>query len=141
MRKHRVATLLAMSLAVLAAWTLAAAQPRAFRVAHLSSVTPTPDRTAAPALRRALRELGYVEGQNIVYEARFSEGRNERLPALAAELVALKVDVIVAQGGPAAAAAKAATSTIPIVIGAPAGDLVESVSSTASPVRAGTSPG
>jgi putative ABC transport system substrate-binding protein len=71
-----------------------------------------------------LRALGYVEGRNIAYEARFAEGRPERLPGLAAELLQLKVDLIVTQGGPSAVAAKQATSTIPIVMALPAGDAV-----------------
>jgi putative ABC transport system substrate-binding protein len=68
------------------------------------------------AFRQALRELGWVEGQNIVIDYRFAEGRFDRLPDLAAELVRLKVDIIVAQPTPAAAAAKNATETIPIVM-------------------------
>jgi putative ABC transport system substrate-binding protein len=71
-----------------------------------------------------LRERGYVEGRNVTYEARFAEGKMDRLPGLAAELVRVKVDVIVAQGGPAAVAAKQATSTIPIVIAPASGDAV-----------------
>ena len=69
------------------------------------------------ALRQGLRELGYVEGQNIVIEYRFSEGKHERLPDLAAELVRLKVDVIYAccPGGPTSEAARKASTTIPIV--------------------------
>ena len=69
------------------------------------------------ALRQGLRELGYVEGQNIVIEYRFSEGKHERLPNLAAELVRLKVDVIYAccPGGPTSEAARKASTTIPIV--------------------------
>jgi putative ABC transport system substrate-binding protein len=63
-----------------------------------------------------LRDLGYVEGHHFVLEARWAEGKSERLPGLAAELVRLKVDVIHAQGGAAAGAAKQATDTIPIVI-------------------------
>jgi len=66
---------------------------------------------------QGLRERGYIEGQNIVIEYRFSEDRNDRLPELAAELVALKVDLIVASGSPASFAAKQATNTIPIVMG------------------------
>jgi putative tryptophan/tyrosine transport system substrate-binding protein len=66
--------------------------------------------------RQALRELGYVEGKNIMIEYRNAEGKFDRLPALAAELVRLKVDVLVAGGPPSAGAAKAATSTIPIVM-------------------------
>jgi putative ABC transport system substrate-binding protein len=68
--------------------------------------------------RQGLRELGYVEGQNITIEFRWAEGQYDRLPALAAELVRLKVNVIVAGGPPAIQAAKQATETIPIVMGA-----------------------
>ncbi len=74
---------------------------------------------AFPQLREAflqgLRDLGHVEGRNVVIEYRSAEGKPERLPALAAELVALKVDVIVATGTPASLAAKQATRTLPIV--------------------------
>jgi ABC-type uncharacterized transport system substrate-binding protein len=74
---------------------------------------------------RGLREHGYVEGQNILIEYRFSEGRNDRLPELAAELVAMKVDLILASGSPASFAAKDATRTIPIVMGSLAADPIE----------------
>ncbi len=67
------------------------------------------------AFRQGLRDLGYVEGRNLVIEYRGAEGKVERLPALAAELVALEVDVIVAPTTPAALAAKQATRTLPIV--------------------------
>ena len=67
------------------------------------------------ALRRELRELGYVEGKNIVFERRYAEEKPERLPGLADELVRLKVDVIVAGGPNDGLAAKKATKTIPIV--------------------------
>ena len=66
---------------------------------------------------RGLRELGYVEGKNIAIEWRFADGKYERLPGLAAELVRLKVDVILAAAAPAASAAKQASTTLPIVIG------------------------
>jgi len=75
--------------------------------------------------RQGLREHGYVEGQNIVIEYRFSEDRNDRLPALAAELVAMKVQLILASGTPASFAARQATNTIPIVMGGIAADPVE----------------
>jgi putative ABC transport system substrate-binding protein len=68
------------------------------------------------AFRRGLRDLGYVGGRNLTMESRWSEGRTERLPALAIELVQLRVDVIVASGTQAVRAAKQATSTIPIVM-------------------------
>ena len=67
--------------------------------------------------RQGMRELGYVEGKNLVIEWRSAEGNNERLPGLAAELVNLKVDVIVTAGTPATSAAQKATTTIPIVMG------------------------
>ena len=67
--------------------------------------------------RQGMRELGYVEGKNLVIEWRSAEGKNERLPSLAAELVNLKVDVIVTSGGTRHSAAQKATATIPIVMG------------------------
>src|SRR6267142_239960 len=71
------------------------------------------------AFRRRLRELGYVEGKNIVIEYRYAEGKVERIPDLAAELIRLKVDVIVTSGGERTIlAAKKASTTIPIVFGA-----------------------
>jgi putative ABC transport system substrate-binding protein len=68
------------------------------------------------SFRQALRDLGYVEGQNLVLESRYAEGRAERLPDLAAELVRLPVEVLVAGGSPAIRAAQHATRTIPIVM-------------------------
>jgi putative ABC transport system substrate-binding protein len=76
------------------------------------------------AFRQALRELGYVEGQSIRFEARWAQGRLDRLPDLAAELVRLRVDVIVTGGGETARAAKQATATVPIVM-ATGGDPVK----------------
>ena len=73
-------------------------------------------RPATEAFRQGLRELGYVEGKNIVIESRYADGKLDRLPALAAELVRLKVDVIVTGGRAVTRAAKEATSTIPIVM-------------------------
>src|ERR1700704_2484123 len=70
------------------------------------------------AFQQALREGGYVEGQNLTFEYRSADGRNESFPALASELVRLDVDLIVTRGTPAALAAKAATATIPVVMAA-----------------------
>jgi putative ABC transport system substrate-binding protein len=122
----RRAVIASFALVMLVTPFFAEAQPtqKTFRVAHLAAGGRTPDGAPPRALRDALRELGYVEGQNVVYEARFAEGKVDRLPGLAAELVSLKVDVIVATGGPSAAAAKRATSTIPIVIAPASGDTV-----------------
>ena len=97
---------------------------KVFRVGHLAAPGRTPDGAPPRPLREALRSLGYVEGQNIAYEARFAEGNFDRLPELAAELVRLKVDVIVAQGGASTEAARRATSTIPIVMAPASGDAV-----------------
>jgi putative ABC transport system substrate-binding protein len=87
------------------------------RIGYLgvNSLNVNPDRREA--FRQGLRELGYVEGKNIVIEWRSAEGKQDRLPALAAELVRLKVDIIIAGGPPSTRAAKEATITIPIVMG------------------------
>jgi len=86
------------------------------RIANLIGPSPSTDLVRTEAFRQGLRELGYVEGKNIVIELRSAEGKLDRLPALAAELVHLKVDVIVTGGPTATRAAKEATSTIPIVM-------------------------
>src|SRR5262249_49407318 len=85
-----------------------------------------------PGIREAflqgMRDLGYVEGRNLQIEARYAEGKPERLPALASELVALKVDAIVTFAGTAAAvAAKHATTTVPIVFGAVGDPVAEGI--------------
>ena len=86
-------------------------------IGYLSVVYPATDSARAEAIRLALRERGYIEGQNIATEYRFAEGKRERLPELAAELVRLKVDIIVvAGGGGQILAAMNATKTIPIVM-------------------------
>jgi putative ABC transport system substrate-binding protein len=100
-------------------WPLAASaqtQPKIPRVGCVFAHTPTIDKDVFEAFRRALRELGYVEGQTIVLEARWAEGHSERMPELMAELVSLKVDILVAVNTPASVAAKNATQTIPIVM-------------------------
>jgi putative tryptophan/tyrosine transport system substrate-binding protein len=118
--------LILMALLILLAPQGGDAQPpsKVYRVAHLSTAGRTTDGAPPRPLREGLRELGYIEGQNVVYEARFAEGKVDRLPALAAELLALKVDIIVAQGRPAVVAAKQATSTVPIVIAPASSDAV-----------------
>jgi putative ABC transport system substrate-binding protein len=87
------------------------------RIGYLSSGNPTSEFVRSETIRLALRELGYIEGQNIAIEYRYTEGKRDRFPELAAELVRLKVDIIVAAGGdPLVQAAKNATTTIPIVM-------------------------
>jgi putative ABC transport system substrate-binding protein len=86
------------------------------RIGYLGLTSPSSNAARIETFRQALRELGYVEGKNIVIEWRHHEGKVDRLPALAAELVRLKVDIIITVGPPAARAAKEATVTIPIVM-------------------------
>ena len=86
-------------------------------IGYLSTRDPASDSDRAEAIRLALRELGYIEGQNIAIEYRYAEGKRERFAELAAELVRLKVDIIVAAGGDLLIRpAKNATKTIPIVM-------------------------
>jgi len=87
-----------------------------YRIGYLWPTRPTSPDLGTDAFRQGLRELGYIEGRNIVIEFRFADGKVDRLPALAAELVQLKVDIFVAVGGPSVQAAKKATGTIPIVM-------------------------
>jgi putative ABC transport system substrate-binding protein len=86
------------------------------RIGFLSATSPSAIAARVEAFRRGLRELGYVEGKNIVIEWRYAEGKLDRLSELAAELVRLKVDVIVSAGPPLTRAAKEATAIIPIVM-------------------------
>jgi putative ABC transport system substrate-binding protein len=86
------------------------------RIGWLGAGSPSNQLARTEAFRQGLRALGYVEGKNIVIEYRHAEGKFDRLPALVAELLRLKVDVIVTGGGPATRAAKEATSMIPIVM-------------------------
>src|SRR4051794_37017604 len=85
-------------------------------IGYLSSTSPGPNGPLVAAFHQGLGETGYVDGQNVAIEYRWAEGQYDRLPALAADLVAHNVDLIVTTGGtPSARAAKNATSTIPIV--------------------------
>ena len=95
------------------------------RIGYLSGVDPATESARAETIRLALRELGYIEGQTIAIEYRYGEAKSARAPELAAELVRLKVDIIVvASGGDWVLAAKNATKTIPIVMVGPGSDPV-----------------
>lgn len=99
--------------------SVAGAQPpsKVARIGYLESGVAGPGAPLFEAFRQGLRDLGWVEGQTIALEVRAAQGKYDRLPDLAAELVRLKVDVLFASSTPAALAAKHATTTIPIVIG------------------------
>jgi putative ABC transport system substrate-binding protein len=87
------------------------------RIGYLSSLSPSSESVRSESIRRALRELGYIEGQNIAIEAHYREGKVDRAPKLAADLVRAKVDLILVTGGSnRIRAAKNATKTIPIVM-------------------------
>jgi putative tryptophan/tyrosine transport system substrate-binding protein len=124
------ARLLSILIAVLAVGVIAEAQQptKVPRIGYRSNTDAATDSARAEGIRLALREFGYIEGQNIAIEYRYAEGRPEREPGLAAELVRLKVDIIVVAAGDATIqAAKDATKTIPIVMTGQGSD----------PVRAG----
>ena len=89
---------------------------KVYRIGYLGNASASAQAKRVESLRAGLRDLGYVEGKNIVIEFRWAEGRYDRLPDLAAELVRLKVDVLVTAGTPGTLAAKQATTTIPIVM-------------------------
>jgi len=123
-------TVLALCAALFSLYLPAGAQQpkKVFRIGYLSSSDPATESTRAEAIRLALRDLGYIEGQNIAIEYRYSEGRQDRQPELAADLVRLKVDIIVVAGGDTLIrSVKNATKTIPIVL----------TGSGADPVKAG----
>ena len=105
-------------LVLLAAPLAAEAQPtgKVFRIGFILTTAPDEVGHFFKALDEGLRKLGYVEGRNVVFERRFAEGRQERLPALATELVQLKVDVLVTGSNPVIAAVKQVTATIPVVM-------------------------
>jgi len=114
---HRLKALALSALVFAITFPVQAQQPtKVPRIGYLTGTSLSTNAARNEAFRQGLRELGYVEGKNIVIEWRSAEGKLDRLPALAAELVRLKVDVIVTGGPPANRAAKEATATIPIVM-------------------------
>jgi putative ABC transport system substrate-binding protein len=95
-----------------------AQQPKVWRIGVLETISQSMNAANFEAFRRGLRELGYIEGQNLIIDYRSADGRAERFPGLAADFVRLQVDVIVTRGTPAGLAAKNATTTIPVVMAA-----------------------
>src|SRR6202795_5176174 len=117
-RDFVVAVVALLAFGVAAAPLAAEAQQasKVYRIGYLSTPTRESVEHGVEAFLRKLRELGWVDGQNLIIEYRWAEGNVERLPDLAADLVRRKVDVIAAPAGSAALAAKNATSSIPIVM-------------------------
>ena len=128
-------TLLCFTVLMVVVCSSVAAQqpPKILRIGYLSTADASYESTRSNAIRASLRDLGYIEGQNIAFEYRYAEGKLTRYPELAAELVGLKVDIILVTGGSAMVrAATNASKTIPIVMAGAASDpakagLVESL--------------
>jgi putative ABC transport system substrate-binding protein len=114
-------------------WPRTAAAQRGakvYRIGILETISPIANAANFDALRKGLRELGYVEGQNLFFEYRSADGRNERFPNLVAELVRLNVDLIVTRSTPAVLAAKAAATAIPVVMAATANPVGDGIVAT-----------
>jgi ABC-type uncharacterized transport system substrate-binding protein len=116
MRKKLIGPTLAAMLFALSFPTEAQQPTKVPRIGYLTANSPSAMAARNEAFRQGLRGLGYIEGKNMVIEYRYAEGKLDRLPALAAELVRLKVDIIVSGGSAPTGAAKEATATIPIVM-------------------------
>jgi putative tryptophan/tyrosine transport system substrate-binding protein len=118
MRKAGVLSIVFVVVLLAPCSAVEAQQPKKMpRIGYLSNTGPAGESNRSEAIRSALRERGYIEGQNIVTEYRYAEGKRDRFPELAAELVRLKVDIIVVAGGdPLIQVVKNATKTIPIVM-------------------------
>src|SRR5919108_4240290 len=128
MRRKFFAVALCAMLFALCAPAQAQQPKKVARIGYLSATDLARESARSEAIRQALRELGYIEGQNIAFDYRYAEGKQDRYPELAAELVRLNVDIIVAAGGGRVIlAAKNATKTIPIVM----------VGAVLDPVKAG----
>jgi putative tryptophan/tyrosine transport system substrate-binding protein len=114
---RKTVVVLLVGLTFVSVYLAEAQQPKKVpRIVYLDAVSLSAHASRIEAFRQGLRELGYVEGRNIVVEYRHADGKYDRLPALVAELVRLKVDVIVTAGATVTHAAKEATTTIPIVM-------------------------
>jgi putative tryptophan/tyrosine transport system substrate-binding protein len=127
MKRAAVPSIIVVVVLLAVAVIAEAQQPKKVpRIGYLTSSDPATESTRSEGIRQALRDLGYVEGQNIAFEYRYAKGKLDRFPELAAELVRLKVDIIVVAGGNTLIqAAKNATKTISIVMSGSALDPVE----------------
>jgi ABC-type uncharacterized transport system substrate-binding protein len=127
--KKKVTALILCALFFAPIYSASAQPPRkVFRIGYLSGTDSATESPRSDGIRRALRELGYIEGQNIAIEYRYAEGKHSRQSELAAELVRLKVDLIVVAGGdPWIREAKNATKTIPIIMADSGSDPVADV--------------
>jgi ABC-type uncharacterized transport system substrate-binding protein len=125
--KRKIAVLTLCAMLFVLSYCASAQQPKKVpRIGYLSNSDAARESTRAEVIRLALRQLGYIEGQNIAFEYRYAEGKPGRNPELAAELVRLKVDIIVVAGGTGPTrAAKNATKTIPIVMTGLGADPIE----------------
>jgi putative ABC transport system substrate-binding protein len=142
MKKAAQLSILVVAAAVVVgAFATAQQAKKVHRIGYLSSQEPARESARDEAIRLALRERGHIEGQNIAMEYRYSEGKRDRYPELAAELVRLKVDIILVTGGaPTIRAAKNATTTIPIVMVGGGSILSKQGSLKVLPVLAATLP-
>src|SRR5688572_91030 len=111
MSKYIISFMLLLSLLILG--FAEAQQPKVPRIGFLAVVSPSQLSARVDAFRQGLRELGYIDGKNLVIEYRWADGKFDQMPHLAADLVRLKVDIIVTGGPQATRPAKEATSTIP----------------------------
>jgi hypothetical protein len=116
---NRRKILVALGAGLFTAPLAAGAQPtgKVYRIGFIATAPRNEIEHLIKALDEGLRELGYVEGRNVVFERRFADGKQERLAALAVELVQSKVDIIVSGSNPVIAAIRQATATIPVVMG------------------------
>ena len=115
MRRRQFITLISGA----AAWPLAAPaqqQPKVWRIGMLETISAELNAENLGAFRQGLRDLGYVEGQNLILDYRSADGNAKRFPNMVTELVRLNVDLIMTKGTPAALAAKNATNTIPVIM-------------------------
>jgi putative ABC transport system substrate-binding protein len=115
-RRRTISALAGLGALLVLSQGLAQQPGKTYRIGVLEREQAEKNPTYFNAFRQGLRDLGYIEGRNVVFEYRSSEGRDDRYPQLAAELVQLKVDLILTRGTPAVLACKAATRTIPIVM-------------------------